>query len=108
MGYKALGLAACAALCLAAVPGLAQAGTFAPLSVPRATPPLVIAAAQEAPRFHHHGKRTQEVYCLRQNYWWFYRPYTTVQEDFPRCEPYFHYLEPAYGQRAAPPGPYFK
>ena len=91
MGYKALGFAACAALCVAAAPGLAHTGSFAPLAPRAATPTSpVIGVAQEAPRFHHHGKRTQEVYCLRQNYWWFYRPYTTAQEDFPRCEPYFH------------------
>ncbi len=38
-----------------------------------------------------HGKRVQTAYCLKQNYWWFYRPYTTKDENFPRCEPYFHY-----------------
>ena len=54
-----------------------------------------------------HGKRVQTAYCLRKNYWWFYRPYTTKQENYARCEPYFHYLEPASGQRPAP-GPYFK
>lgn len=57
--------------------------------------------AQDGRGFHH-GKRVQSAYCLPRNYWWFYRPYTTKQEDFPRCEPYFHYLEPA-GRRAAPP-----
>ena len=58
-------------------------------------------ADRDGPGFHH-GKRAQSAYCLRRNYWWFYRPYTTKQEDFPRCEPYFHYLEPASGQRGAP------
>jgi len=59
-------------------------------------------ARDGGPGFHH-GKRVQSAYCLRRNYWWFYRPYTTKQEDFPRCEPYFHYLEPAAGRRDAPP-----
>ena len=38
-----------------------------------------------------HMKRVTEAHCLDKNYWWFYRPYTTAGEDFPRCEPYFHY-----------------
>jgi hypothetical protein len=60
------------------------------------------AIAQDGRGFHH-GKRVQSAYCLPRNYWWFYRPYTTKQEDFPRCEPYFHYLRPAAGRRGAPP-----
>jgi hypothetical protein len=90
MGHVKLGLAAVAAVCLlGAVPqGSAQ-------------------AAQEGVRFHH-GKRTQALYCLKRNHWWFYRPYTTAQEDFPRCEPYFHYLEPAEGRRGSRSGPYIK
>jgi len=85
-----LWLATCAAVCLfAAVPyGAAQAG-------------------QEGGMFHH-GKRTQAMYCLKRNYWWFYRPYTTAPEDFPRCEPYFHYLEPVDGQRRARTDRYIK
>lgn len=67
----------------------------------------VVTVSQDGPRFHH-GKRSQNVYCLRKNYWWFYRPYTTAPEDFPRCEPYFHYLEPASGRRGAQAEPYFK
>lgn len=109
MGHKTFGLAAFAAVCLiAAVPfGGAEAATLAPPSLDAVTPSSVTRVAQEAPRFHH-GKRAQSVYCLRRNYWWFYRPYTTAQEDFPRCEPYFHYLEPAYGRRGQAPSPYFK
>jgi len=108
-----LRLAAFAVLCLfAAVPqGPALAMTAQPLAaqsraLSQVTPPVVLRAAQEAPRFH--GKRAQSVYCLRRNHWWFYRPYTTAQEDFPRCEPYFHYLEPANGRRGARADPYFK
>lgn len=69
--------------------------------------PVVVQVAQDGPRFHH-GKRTQSVYCLRQNHWWFYRPYTTAPEDWPRCEPYFHYLEPYYGRRGDRADRYFK
>ena len=65
------------------------------------------ATAQDGRGLFHHGKRAQSAYCLPRNYWWFYRPYTTKQEDFPRCEPYFHYLEPAAGRRGAS-SPYSK
>ena len=40
-----------------------------------------------------HMKRVTEAHCLDRNYWWFYRPYTTAGENFPRCEPYFHYSD---------------
>ena len=110
MGNYRLWIAAFAALgLLAAVPpGSAQAVTLMPdVSLRGLAPPAVILAAQEAPRFHH-GKRAQSVYCLRRNYWWFYRPYTTAPEDYARCEPYFHYLEPAYGGRGAARESYVK
>ena len=64
-------------------------------------------AGKEGGMFHH-GKRAQAMYCLKRNYWWFYRPYTTAPEDFPRCEPYFHYLEPADARRDGPPPRYIK
>ena len=44
-----------------------------------------------------HMKRVTEAHCLDRNYWWFYRPYTTAGEDFPRCEPYFHYSDTGGG-----------
>jgi len=44
-----------------------------------------------------HMKRATEAHCLDRNYWWFYRPYTTAGEDFPRCEPYFRYLDAGGG-----------
>lgn len=44
-----------------------------------------------------HMKRVTEAHCLDKNYWWFYRPYTTAGEDFPRCEPYFYYLDSGGG-----------
>jgi hypothetical protein len=48
-----------------------------------------------------HRKRTQSFYCYPRNYWWFYRPYTTAQEGYARCMPYFHYLGPSYERRGA-------
>ena len=110
MAGKMLGLVALGAACLfAAVShGTAQAAPFLPEGALRtAHPSIVTEVAQEGRRFHH-GKRAQSVYCLRRNYWWFYRPYTTAQEDLPRCEPYFHYLEPAYGRGEAPRDSYIK
>jgi hypothetical protein len=110
MGDTRFELAALVAVCLLAAlpPGPAQAAALTPdISLHDLAAPAVIPAAQDAPRFHH-GKRAQSVYCLRRNYWWFYRPYTTAPEDFARCEPYFHYLEPAYERRGARRDPYFK
>jgi hypothetical protein len=104
-----LWLAACAAVGLfAAVPhGPAQATMAArPLALAGTDSQLVVDAAQDGARFH--GKRAQAMYCLKRNYWWFYRPYTTAPEDFPRCEPYFHYLEPVDGRRGARTERYIK
>lgn len=108
MADHKLGLAAlAAALLLALVPyGSAQAAMLS-LELSPLWPSEIVQIAQDGPRFHH-GKRVQTAYCLRRNYWWFYRPYTTAQEDFPRCEPYFHYLEPGEGRRGARAEPYFK
>ena len=30
------------------------------------------------------------------NYWWFYRPYTTANDGYARCMPYFHYPLQSY------------
>ena len=86
--------------------GLAQAAMPA-FERPLTTKTPIVEVAQDGPRLHH-GKRTQAAYCLRRNYWWFYRPYTTAQEDFPRCEPYFHYPDEANGPRGAKGKSYFK
>ncbi len=88
------------------LPGEARAGmpVLAP-AAPHGSP--VIAVSRDGPRFHH-GKRAQSVYCLRRNYWWFYRPYTTAQENYPRCEPYFHYPEQVGGQGGGYADPGFK
>jgi hypothetical protein len=106
MGCCKLGLAVIAAMCLFArfAPEPAQAAP--PLALGDVTPAAVIHVAQEGPRFH--GRRAQSVYCLPRNYWWFYRPYTTAPENYPRCEPYFHYLDPPYGRRGARSESYFK
>ena len=80
---------------------IAAAGLLAVLPVAPAE------AGKGGPGFHH-GKRVQSAYCLPRNYWWFYRPYTTKQENYPRCEPYFHYLEPARGRPVGPGARYFK
>jgi hypothetical protein len=102
-----LGLAALAVALLALAPcGPAQAA-MPSLALSPPAPPAIVKVAQDGPRFHH-GKRVQSAYCLKRNYWWFYRPYTTAPEDFPRCEPYFHYPEPAAGRRGAQAEPYFK
>jgi hypothetical protein len=50
-----------------------------------------------------HGRRATSLYCYQRNYWWFYRPYTTAAENFPRCMPYFHYPAEAYRGRQVPP-----
>ena len=107
MADRTLGLAGlAAALGLALIPiGDTEAAPGVVLSMD-ASP--LITVAQEGRRFHHHSKRGQSAYCLRQNYWWFYRPYTTAQEDFRRCEPYFHYPESAYGRQGARAEPYYK
>jgi len=38
-----------------------------------------------------HFRRATSYYCYPRNYWWFYRPYTTAEQDYARCMPYFHY-----------------
>jgi hypothetical protein len=107
-GCCRLALAIIAALWLlaAVAPQLAQAQGVVPLSLRDTAPSAVVKITRYGPWFHAH--RTQSFYCYPRNYWWFYRPYTTAQEDFPRCEPYFHYLEPSYGRRGAWSGGYLK
>jgi hypothetical protein len=41
--------------------------------------------------FHGHAPRNTSYYCYPRNYWWFYRPYTTANDGYARCMPYFHY-----------------
>jgi hypothetical protein len=54
--------------------------------------------------FHGHASRATSMYCYPRNYWWFYRPYTTAAENYPRCMPYFHYPPEAYRRRSGPSG----
>lgn len=68
-----------------------------PSAASSSSPSAVLKVGQDGGLRFHHGKRVTEAYCLKRNYWWFYRPYTTAAEDYPRCEPYFHYLESAGG-----------
>lgn len=48
-----------------------------------------------------HRRRSYSYYCYRRNYWWFYRPYTTAQQDHARCMPYFHYPPRGYSKRGS-------
>ena len=82
---------------VAALFGLALSAGFA-----RAIPTTIDAAtARSLPVqpvvFGHHRKI--ESYCYPRNYWWFYRPYTTADEGYARCMPYFHYPPQAYNRR---------
>ena len=54
-------------------------------------------AQLERVTFHGHSTRGISYYCYPRNYWWFYRPYTTANEGYARCMPYFHYPPQAYG-----------
>jgi hypothetical protein len=100
MGRCGLGLAVIATLCLLissdAEP--ARAGSLAAL----AATPAGLAAAQEGPLLVAHFRKSQSFYCYPRNYWWFYRPYTTAQQNNARCMPYFHYLGPTDYQRGSP------
>jgi hypothetical protein len=99
MGRCGLGLAAIIALCLAAFSAQpARAGSFATLS---ANADLV-AASQPKPLLIAHFRKAQVFYCYPRNYWWFYRPYTTAPQNYPRCMPYFHYLGPEESLRGRP------
>jgi hypothetical protein len=53
-------------------------------------------SAQDSVRLVAHFRKVYSFYCYPKNYWWFYRPYTTAPQNFPRCMPYFHYLDEAY------------
>ena len=67
-----------------ALPAATDAVTTKPLALPAGV-------------FGHH--RRIESYCYPRNYWWFYRPYTTANEGYARCMPYFHYPPQAYDRR---------
>jgi hypothetical protein len=74
---------------------LAAAG-FTPGSIAQGTL-LRDGARQAVPA---HFRRATSYYCYPRNYWWFYRPYTTADQGYQRCMPYFHYSGPAMPGRA--------
>ena len=101
MGYARLSFAAALCLLIEATPASAAG---AALMLPA---DAIAAGAAAGPRISVHFRRTQSYYCHPRNYWWFYRPYTTVLDGHARCMPYFHYLEP-YGRRGGKPDRYVK
>ena len=105
MGCFRLGLAV-ATLCLliAFEPVPARAGSAAALAMAHAGEAAAIGASQERPHPVAHFRKSQSYYCYPRNLWWFYRPYTTAQEGYARCMPYFHYLDQPYGRRGAKTG----
>jgi hypothetical protein len=103
MGYCRLGLAVAVTFSLffAVKSEPAAAGSVAASALTRTSQAVALGTAQMSPRLSVHFRRQQSFYCLPRNYWWFYRPYTTAQENNPRCMPYFHYLEqPSYRRGA--------
>src|SRR5215510_10331280 len=73
--------------------GVAALGSVAVMPAVRAMPATTGAVIgqttglQPAAFFGHHRKI--ESYCYPRDYWWFYRPYTTAQQGYARCMPYF-------------------
>jgi hypothetical protein len=99
MGRCGLGAAVIFTLCLTALSTQpARAGGLADLS----TSADLAAAAQPKPLLIAHFRKAQAFYCYQRNYWWFYRPYTTAPQNYPRCMPYFHYLGPEESLRGRP------
>jgi hypothetical protein len=52
-------------------------------------------SAESSVRLAAHFRKVQSFYCYPKLYWWFYRPYTTANQRYARCMPYFHYLDEA-------------
>jgi hypothetical protein len=99
MGYRGLGLAVIAALCLSVFTKSEPAcAASAAASAIQAESSLKGGAARTDERVLHRH-RVQSFYCYPKNYWWFYRPYTTAPAGYARCMPYFHYLEPGRGAK---------
>ncbi|MGH6865650.1 MAG: hypothetical protein ACREDO_05680 [Methyloceanibacter sp.] len=103
-----LGLAAAALSLLAIAGDPAQAQPVRPIGVAALSSSPVVQVGNRAAGQGAHFRRVQTVYCYPRNHWWFYRPYTTAQEDFPRCMPYFHYPDAVYGRRGGRTNEYFK
>jgi hypothetical protein len=105
MGCCRLGLAVAATLCIAIAfcQEPARAGRVAASAMTLAGQAAAFGAAREGQRLSVHFRRSQSFYCYPRNYWWFYRPYTTAQQGYARCMPYFHYLDqPGYRRGANP------
>ena len=85
--------------------GPVVAASFTPAVVPQETAAYGTKLVQ--PSVFGHSHRAISAYCYPRNYWWFYRPYTTADENYARCMPYFHYPPEAYdkgrGGNYAPP-----
>ena len=71
-----------------------------------------LAGTLERVVFHGHATHGISYYCYPRNYWWFYRPYTTANDGYARCMPYFHLVRPPpaaswplcrFGEYDAPP-----
>ena len=106
MGCYRLGLAVVAALSLLIVakPEPARAGSAEALAALQAD--ASVRPVLALPVLWHHSRRVQSYYCYPRNYWWFYRPYTTGQDNHARCMPYFHY--PTYEDGRGRPDRYIK
>ena len=90
-GFKRLGLAI-VLIGLGTVPAAAgSAEAFASMGSAAA-----VVSADNGVRVAAHFRKVYSFYCYPKSYWWFYRPYTTAQQNYARCMPYFHYLDEAY------------
>ena len=108
MGCRGLGLAVFAIVCvLVWQPAPARAQSAAALALAHGGSAAALEVAPQLERIAHF-RRKQSYYCYPKNYWWFYRPYTTAQEGYARCMPYFHYLDPPYATRGGRSDRYVK
>ncbi|MGE5259494.1 MAG: hypothetical protein ACM3MH_01320 [Actinomycetota bacterium] len=90
-GFKRLGLAILL-VGLGTMPAAAGSGeAFASMGSAAAA-----VSADTGIRLAAHFRKVYSFYCYPKSYWWFYRPYTTGQQNYARCMPYFHYLDEAY------------
>jgi hypothetical protein len=105
MGRCGLGLAVIATLCLLIASDVesARAGSPAALAATHSGMAAAREAGRERPLPAAHFRKSQSFYCYPRNYWWFYRPYTTAEQGYARCMPYFHYLGQPDGRRGANP-----
>ncbi len=85
-----------------AAAALGTAWLAGPATAQAAAPQLAMAAGatglQDAAKagvvekvIFYHRRRPQELYCVEGSRWWYYRPYQTAGDDYPRCMPYFKY-----------------